>query len=130
MSFGGRNWPISEADFRLTQLSNGQCLGGFFELTTGRSAPSWIFGDTFLKNVYSVFRYNPPSVGFAELSDMAVAQSNARAPVPTPTIGSVAVTATGMPPPYGGAMSIGVGSSLKWQALSVSLAGFFLGLVL
>ena len=28
--------------------------------------PSWIIGDTFLKNVYSVFRFSdPPAVGFA-----------------------------------------------------------------
>ena len=49
------------------------------------------------KNVYSVFRYNPPSVGFAQLSDVAVAQSQQDQPVPTPTIGSAAptVTATG-----------------------------------
>lgn len=28
----------------------------------------WLLGDTFLKNVYSVYRYNPPSVGFAPVS--------------------------------------------------------------
>ncbi|KAG6845013.1 hypothetical protein H0H87_001534 [Tephrocybe sp. NHM501043] len=48
MSFGGKAWPISEADFRLTQLSRQLCLGAFFDLTTGRSAPAWIVGDTFL----------------------------------------------------------------------------------
>ncbi|KAG6826762.1 hypothetical protein H0H92_014538 [Tricholoma furcatifolium] len=99
MAFGGgKSWPISEADFRLTQLSQQLCLGAFFDLTTGRSAPAWIVGDTFLKNVYSVFRYNPPSVGFAELSDTAIALSSENTPVPSPTIGSVAatVTATGI----------------------------------
>lgn len=29
----------------------------------------WILGDVFLKNVYSVFRFNPSSIGFATLSD-------------------------------------------------------------
>jgi len=33
------------------------------------SNPEWVFGDTFLKNVYSVFRSNPPAVGFASLAD-------------------------------------------------------------
>ncbi|KAG6820410.1 hypothetical protein H0H93_000917 [Arthromyces matolae] len=92
MSFGGKDWPISEADFRLTQLSQDTCLGAFFELTTGSSAPSWIVGDTFLKNVYSVFRYNPASVGFAELSDLALAYNGADTPVPSATIGSAAAT--------------------------------------
>ncbi|KAG6841467.1 hypothetical protein C0991_010892 [Blastosporella zonata] len=92
MSFGGKAWPISEADFKLTQLSKSLCLGAFFDLSTGRSAPSWIVGDTFLKNVYSVFRYNPASVGFAELSSTALALDGADTPVPSATIGSVAAT--------------------------------------
>jgi len=96
ISFGGPSWPISSADFKLAQISNSQCVGAFFELQTGSSAPSWIIGDTFLKNVYSVFRFNPPSIGFAALSDTAKAQNDVDAPVPTPTIGSVvAVSATG-----------------------------------
>lgn len=44
------------------------------------------------KNVYSVFRYNPPSVGFAELSDTALALNGADGPVPSATIGSAAAT--------------------------------------
>ncbi|GLB43365.1 putative peptidase A1 family protein [Lyophyllum shimeji] len=99
MSFGGKNWPISESDFKLTQLTPSTCLGAFFVLSTGRSAPTWIVGDTFLKNVYSLFRYNPPSVGFAQLSDTAQSLNNANIPAPSPTIGSVAasVAATSLP---------------------------------
>lgn len=48
ISFGGPSWPIAPADFQLTQLSSSQCIGAFFELSTGGSAPSWIVGDTFL----------------------------------------------------------------------------------
>ena len=48
MSFGGKNWTISPADFQLTKLVGNQCLGAFFEISTGTSAPSWIVGDTFL----------------------------------------------------------------------------------
>lgn len=43
---------------------------------SGNSPISWIVGATFLKNVYSVFRYNPPAIGFAALSDNAGAVSN------------------------------------------------------
>ena len=49
--------------------------------------------------MYSVFRYDPPSVGFAELSDVAVRISqDDNVPVPTPTIGVVQaqVTASGI----------------------------------
>ncbi|KAH8111057.1 acid protease [Phellopilus nigrolimitatus] len=99
MTFGGQTWPISSTDFQLTQLSSSECLGGFFELDmSGSGTPAWIVGDTFLKNVYSVFRFNPPSVGFANLSTVATDMSdNVKATVPTPTLGSVAaaVTATG-----------------------------------
>jgi len=98
MNFGGRSWPISPSDFKLTQVSDSQCVGAFFEMETGSNAPSWIVGDTFLKNVYSVFRFNPPSIGFATLSSTATAQNDVNGVVPTPTIGSVVVvsaTSTG-----------------------------------
>ncbi|KAJ8594783.1 acid protease [Rhizopogon salebrosus TDB-379] len=94
ISFGGPSWPVAPADFRLTSLSSSQCIGAFFELSTGGSAPSWIVGDTFLKNVYSVFRYNPASVGFAALSDTAVAMNGVDAPPPSATIGSISASAT------------------------------------
>lgn len=48
MSFGGKSWSISNDDFQLTQISQSECVGAFFELTTGNSAPAWIVGDTFL----------------------------------------------------------------------------------
>ncbi|KAF8235612.1 acid protease [Tricholoma matsutake] len=99
LAFGGRDWPISPADFRLTQLSPNTCLGAFFVLSGGSSAPAWIVGDTFLKNVYSVFRYNPPSIGFAELSTIATAMNDSPAPIPSPTIGSPASVITVHGPP-------------------------------
>lgn len=62
------------------------CLGAFFSLEAGSTTvegadpddgPAWIVGDTFLKNVYSIFRYeNPRAVGFAKLSDVAKGMSN------------------------------------------------------
>ncbi|KAG1728147.1 aspartic peptidase domain-containing protein [Suillus paluster] len=94
ISFGGPSWPISPADFRLTSISSSQCIGAFFELSTGGSAPTWIIGDTFLKNVYSVFRYNPAAVGFAALSNTALAMNGVNAAPPSATIGSVSASAT------------------------------------
>jgi cathepsin D len=90
LSFGGRSWSIDPADFKLTQVSEDRCLGAFFALNTTSGGPSWIIGDTFLKNVYSVFRFDPPSVGFAELSANA-SRVNHDA-VPSPTIVPVAAS--------------------------------------
>ena len=42
------------------------------------------------KNVYAVFRHDPPSVGFATLSAAAIALNGAGGEPPSPTIGSVA----------------------------------------
>lgn len=95
ISFGGPFWPVSPKDFKLQALSDSQCLGAFFELTTGSGSPNWIVGDTFLKNVYSVFSFSPPAVGFAALSSTATAQNEVNGAAPSPTIGSVvAVSAT------------------------------------
>lgn len=79
ISFGGREWPISEEDmnFGRTQFGSPNCLGAIFDLTRGTNigsssqGPGWVVGATFLKNVYSVFRADPPSIGFAELSTAA-----------------------------------------------------------
>jgi cathepsin D len=81
MSFGGKSWPINSADIIVPLQTTGgtptQCIGGIFDLSQGSNVqsgngnPGWIVGDTFLKNVYSVFRANPPSVGFAQLSSAA-----------------------------------------------------------
>ncbi|KAH9484946.1 Aspartic protease [Psilocybe cubensis] len=79
LSFGGKTWPINPQDMNRGQLSQGSplCVGSIFDLSAGTNIPpnsgnpSWVVGDTFLKNVYSVYRMNPPSVGFAQLSDAA-----------------------------------------------------------
>jgi cathepsin D len=113
LSFGGATWSISPADFAFTQTSSTECIGAFFEASTGAGAPSWIIGDAFLKNVYSVFRYNPPSVGFASLSSVAIAENGAGGAVPSATIGvvSAAVTNTSNAP--------------RGHALSASLSTLF-----
>ncbi|KZV73515.1 acid protease [Peniophora sp. CONT] len=74
LSFGGTAWPISPADMNLGEMALGSCLGALFDLMQDISTPSgnasWVVGDTFLKNVYTVFRAgDSPAVGFAELAD-------------------------------------------------------------
>ncbi|KAH9929570.1 acid protease [Epithele typhae] len=84
LAFGGKSWPISDADMNLGSISSGSnlCLGGIFDLNLGSNVgsgsgnPVWVVGDTFLKNVYSVFRSDPAAVGFAELSAAAGGSSD------------------------------------------------------
>jgi len=92
MAFGGQSWPISSADFEAQDLDGNTCMGAFFSLETGSNTPAWIVGDTFLKNVYSVFRFSPPSVGFAQLSSEALGMNGVNGPLPSPTVGSAAAT--------------------------------------
>ncbi|OCH95781.1 acid protease [Obba rivulosa] len=106
LQFGSssNNWPISPDDFEFEPLGNGSCIGAFFEIdTSGTSAPSWIVGDTFLKNVYTVFRASPPSVGFAQLSSSALSMNGANSAVPSATIGSVVAAVTASAVSNGGA---------------------------
>lgn len=41
---------------------------------------SWIVGDTYLKNFYSVFRYDPPAVGFAPLAQSTLCKPTVSIP--------------------------------------------------
>ncbi|KAJ7469006.1 aspartic peptidase domain-containing protein [Mycena latifolia] len=74
ISFGGKAWPIDPADMNLGRASNDTCNGAIYEAgdTVNPSGPNWFIGTAFLKNVYSVFRQSPPSIGFAQLSTQAV----------------------------------------------------------
>ncbi|VDC07598.1 unnamed protein product [Peniophora sp. CBMAI 1063] len=74
LAFGGTAWPISPADMNLGQISQDSCVGAVFDVTQGATVnpnvPSWIVGDTFLKNVYTVLRAgDSPAVGFAKLAE-------------------------------------------------------------
>jgi len=88
LQFGAKAWPVSSSDFNLMEVSRGTCVGAFFviDLGAGSAAPSWIVGDTFLKNVYSVYQFTPPSVGFAALSARALQLSQIGTPLPTQSI--------------------------------------------
>jgi len=126
LSFGGKAWPIDATDMNLGPISNGisQCLGAIFDLgfatnvSYGAGDPSWVVGDTFLKNVYSVFRANPPSIGFAQLSSAASGSgattgnhssttSTGNGPSTASTINGSPTTTTGKDSP----MTTGSGSS-------------------
>ncbi|XP_006460688.1 hypothetical protein AGABI2DRAFT_192307 [Agaricus bisporus var. bisporus H97] len=80
LSFGSKSWSINPSDMNLgaTDTQGRRCVGGVFDLGLGSNIesgnsgnPQWVIGDVFLKNVYSVFRASPPSIGFAQLSEAA-----------------------------------------------------------
>ena len=80
MAFGGRSWPIDPRDVNFGQISTGSstCVGAFFDmgdLDPGTNDFTWFLGTAFLKNVYSVLRFQPPAIGFAELSANASGSS-------------------------------------------------------
>ncbi|KAJ7114927.1 aspartic peptidase domain-containing protein [Mycena epipterygia] len=90
VSFGGRSWPINPVDLNLGPISTGSsdCLGAIYELgtTLSQTSPNWVFGAAFMINVYSVFRMNPFSIGFAQLSSKALgASSPSGQPTSAPT---------------------------------------------
>ena len=111
-SFGGPSWSVSSADFQLYENGDGTCIGAVFVYESSSSepsgpgtggpfkrassSPSWILGDSFLKNTYTVFKADTPSVGFAQLSAAALGTDGTTdASVPTPTVGSVSASVTG-----------------------------------
>ncbi|ADV23137.1 endopeptidase [Cryptococcus gattii E566] len=70
LQFGGMSYSISNADMNLGSFTRdtSMCTGAFFAMDlSSRSPVQWIVGASFIKNVYTSFRYNPVAIGFAEL---------------------------------------------------------------
>ncbi|KAJ7847653.1 aspartic peptidase domain-containing protein [Mycena leptocephala] len=80
VSFGGRTWPILPEDMNIGPISSGSalCRGAIYALSI--NGPAWLFGDTWMRNVYSVFRQTPPAMGFAQLSAAAGGPGAIRSP--------------------------------------------------
>ncbi|ORY24226.1 endopeptidase, partial [Naematelia encephala] len=79
LQFGGLSYSISNADFNLGSFTQDttKCTGAIYDMDLGSTSPiTWIVGASFLKNVYSAFRYNPSAIGFAALSGNAGSVSN------------------------------------------------------
>jgi len=70
LKFGGTDYSINSVDFSRPADSSGTtCLGSFFPIDLNGNTVQWIVGDSFLKNVYSVYRSQPPAVGFATVKE-------------------------------------------------------------
>lgn len=76
--FNGITYPLYLGDLFTAYQSNdgtifcvGNIIGDNTTNTVFNGSPIWILGDAFLKNVYTSFRLDPLSVGFAELTPEA-----------------------------------------------------------
>lgn len=121
LTFGGQQYSINSADMSAGILdSRGQnCLGGILGSNLGGGAPSFIVGDVFLKNVFSVYQYSPAAVGFASLKGQAAqtasttsgaVQIGSNTAAPSSATSSAADGGGGLPPLFS-SLSSGSGQS-------------------
>lgn len=121
MQYGGLSYQISTADMNLGRFSSASdmCTGAFFQMDMSSQSPiSWIVGASFLKNVYSVYRYEPTAIGFAALSGQSDSVSNG---TNTPTTGGGTINGNG-----GGSSSdsgAAPGSAAGLASIAVALVG-------
>ncbi|KAL7917931.1 aspartic peptidase domain-containing protein [Trichoderma austrokoningii] len=89
-TFSGVDFAISPKDWVSPKDSTGKCTSNVYgyEVVQG----SWLFGDTFLKNVYAVFDKDQKRIGFAKRTSTTTGNKS----VATATDSSVA-SATGEP---------------------------------
>ncbi|KAI8972223.1 acid protease [Trametes punicea] len=66
-NWGGKTWTISAANFNFGRVSSTQCIGAIAGKDLGLGSNTWLLGDSFMKNVYTVFSTDMNSVGFATL---------------------------------------------------------------
>ncbi|KAI1863957.1 uncharacterized protein JN550_009236 [Neoarthrinium moseri] len=63
LTFSGKSFSINANDLKASSGDNNRCTGSIFgmEVVSG----SWLLGDTFIKNVYTVFDIDGSRIGFA-----------------------------------------------------------------
>ncbi|WWD00588.1 hypothetical protein V866_007523 [Kwoniella sp. B9012] len=94
ITFGTFTIKITDQDFNLGRYTSdtSMCTGAAYVQSLSSSSPvQWIVGDAALKNTYTVFRYNPAAVGFANLAG-AVTSSEAAASTTIPDASAIAAT--------------------------------------
>ncbi|KAF8636167.1 hypothetical protein AX17_003739 [Amanita inopinata Kibby_2008] len=81
-NWGGRNWEITSANFNLGQTAAGssQCVGALAGVDLGLGAGVWLLGDSFMKNVYTLFSFADNTVGFAQLAGAGGSTSTSTCP--------------------------------------------------
>ncbi|KAH9833019.1 aspartic peptidase domain-containing protein [Rhodofomes roseus] len=67
VSWGGNTFDISNA-FNLGQAENGLCQAALAGEDLGLGENVWLFGDTVMQSLYTIFSVDQNAVGFAELA--------------------------------------------------------------
>ncbi|KAJ4471149.1 aspartic peptidase domain-containing protein [Lentinula edodes] len=69
-SWGGDSFTISADNFNLATTSSGAstCVGALAAKDLGLGDSTWLLGDSWVKNVYTVFSFSGTTVGFADLA--------------------------------------------------------------
>ncbi|OCH83935.1 acid protease [Obba rivulosa] len=68
-SWGGEQWELTSENLNLGQTESGssQCVGALAGQDVGLGTNVWLFGDSWMKNVYTAFSLDQNAVGFAAL---------------------------------------------------------------
>jgi len=121
IKFSGKSWSISAKDL-ISNSGSGTCEGRLFgrEVVKG----SFLLGDVFLKNVYSVFDMDQSRIGFAAKSNKAASTSAGVSSQSAPSSTSTSAPGTSAPPPSTTAIT---STSVSTSSSSSSAGG--LGLV-
>ncbi|KAJ4477578.1 aspartic peptidase domain-containing protein [Lentinula lateritia] len=69
-SWGGDSFTISADNFNLRTTSSGAstCVGALAAEDLGLGDSAWLLGDSWMKNVHTVFSFSKTAVGFANLA--------------------------------------------------------------
>ncbi|KAF7327918.1 Acid protease [Mycena kentingensis (nom. inval.)] len=69
-NWGGADYAISAENINLGQTEEGSndCVASLAAQDLGLGSTTWLLGDAFMKNVYTVFDVDQEAVGFAELA--------------------------------------------------------------
>jgi cathepsin D len=126
ITLGGFTISITDQDFNLGRYSSDttMCTGAaFIQALPAGSPVQWILGDTALKNVYSVYRYNPPAVGFASLAGSDSSQSGVSTTIPVveSSLGGVTGGVTGTTSVLSSSASVPSGNNTMSSSKSGSI---------
>ncbi|KAI9801309.1 MAG: hypothetical protein M1833_002879 [Piccolia ochrophora] len=77
LTFSGVTYEVSPKDYLGKEVGEGMCKSNIFGHQTA-GADQWLLGDSFLKNVYSVFDYDKDRIGFATKASSEKPNSQAK----------------------------------------------------
>merc|ERR1711977_537131 len=91
-TFGSTTYNVDSKDW-VSPMANGICTGNIYGQAV--TPENWLLGDTFLKNVYSVFDADKDRLGFAQKNAAAATVSSTSTPSSSSTTSTGTTSATG-----------------------------------